>query len=263
MALAFDLISDLHVETWEGTFDWSDRATSPYCVVAGDVARDRSLAIQTLAHLGRCYQAVFYIDGNDEHRNYMEDLDGSYRSLARQLSQLKNVVYLQDNVAVVDNIAFVGTNGWWGWDFDMTIDPTESAIWFQAKHSLSSDAIKRLTRMSNQDSTYLSSSVKRLQTHNDVKKIVIVTHTVPDPALIEHDIGLVGKHKFNQMGNSFIGSALSQDTENKIHTWCFGHYHGSVDQIRNNARFVNNCRGRGDTEFCQHVYHPKRIVIDF
>lgn len=263
MALAFDLISDLHVETWPESFDWTDRITSPYCVVAGDIAKDRSVVLQTLAHLGRCYQAVFYIDGNDEHRNYMEDLDGSYRSLARQLTQLKNVVYLQDNVAVVDGIAFVGTNGWWGWDFDLTVDPTESAVWYQTRHSLSSDAIKRLTKMSNQDATYLISSVKRLQTHNDVKKIVIVTHTVPDPALIEHDISLEGTHRFNTMGNSFIGSAFAQDTEHKIHTWCFGHYHGSVDQIRNNARFVNNCRGRGDTEYCQHVYHPKRIIIDF
>lgn len=263
MALAFDLISDLHIDTWPEPFDWTDRATSPYCVVAGDISKDRSAVIQTLSHLGRCYQAVFYIDGNDEHRDYMEDLDGSYRSLARQLAPLKNVVYLQDNVAVVDNIAFVGTNGWWGWDFDMTVDPTESALRYQDKHALSSDAIKRLTRMSNQDSTYLISSVKRLQTHNDVKKIVVVTHTVPNPALIEHDITLDGTYKFNQMGNSYIGTAFEHDTERKIHTWCFGHYHGSVDQIRNEARFVNNCRGRGDTEFCQHAYHPKRIVVDF
>ena len=262
MALAFDLISDLHIDTWPEPFDWTDCATSPYCVVAGDIARDRSAVIKTLAHLGQCYQAVFYIDGNEEHKNYMEDLDGSYRALAKQLAQLKNVVYLQDNVAVVDGIAFVGTNGWWGWDFDMTIDPTESALWYQHKHNLSSESIKRLTRMSNQDSTYLISSIKRLQTHNDVKKVVVVTHTVPDPALIEHDISLDGSYKFNQMGNSYIGSALAHDTEHKIHTWCFGHYHGSVDQIRNDARFVNNCRGRGDTEFCQHAYHPKRIVVD-
>lgn len=129
MALAFDLISDLHIDTWSEPFDWTDRVTSPYCVVAGDIACDRSAVIETLAHLGRCYQAVFYIDGNDEHKYHMEDLDDSYRALAKQLAPLKNVVYLQDNVAVVDGIAFVGTNGWWGWDFDMTVDPTESALW--------------------------------------------------------------------------------------------------------------------------------------
>ena len=40
MSFSFDLISDIHAETWPD-FDWTGRATSPYCVVAGDVARDR------------------------------------------------------------------------------------------------------------------------------------------------------------------------------------------------------------------------------
>jgi len=67
MSFAFDLISDLHVETW-GDFIWTGQATSPYCVVAGDIARDRNVVIDALKHLGQCYQAVFYVDGNDEHR---------------------------------------------------------------------------------------------------------------------------------------------------------------------------------------------------
>jgi hypothetical protein len=82
MSFAFDLISDLHTETWPG-FDWSGLATSPYCVVAGDVARDRSVVVDSLRHLGQCYQAVFYVDGNDEHRYYLDDLNSSYADLAK------------------------------------------------------------------------------------------------------------------------------------------------------------------------------------
>jgi hypothetical protein len=67
----------------------------------------------------------------------------------------------------------------------------------------------------------------------------------------------------NVMGNRLMMQALAADTEHKIHTWCFGHYHGSVDQTRSGVRFVNNCRGRGNTTHSQYVYHPKRIVIDF
>jgi hypothetical protein len=33
------------------------------------------------------------------------------------------VVYLQDNVVVINGVAILGTNGWWGFDFDNTIDP--------------------------------------------------------------------------------------------------------------------------------------------
>ena len=42
MQLAFDLISDLHIGTWDGEFDWSGRATSPHCIVLGDVCEDRA-----------------------------------------------------------------------------------------------------------------------------------------------------------------------------------------------------------------------------
>jgi hypothetical protein len=106
------------------------------------------------------------------------------------------------------------------------------------------------------------SSVKRLQYHDDVKKIVCVTHTVPCADLISHDIDLAGHLKFNTMGNSFMMQALSADIKNKVHTWCFGHYHGSVDQIHQGVRFVNNCRGRGGSRWSQHVYHPLRITVD-
>ena len=47
MSFAFDLISDLHVETWD-QFDWSHQATSPVCVLAGDIGRDRDTVTRTL-----------------------------------------------------------------------------------------------------------------------------------------------------------------------------------------------------------------------
>ena len=100
MTFAFDLISDLHVETWD-TFDWSGQATSPYCVVAGDVARDRQRLLDALTHLGQCYPGgVFYVDGNDEHKDYLDDLGASYQALAQDIDVIPNVVYMQDNVII-------------------------------------------------------------------------------------------------------------------------------------------------------------------
>ena len=262
MSLAFDLISDLHIDTW-GEFNWEGQATSPVCVVAGDLARDRDTVIRALKHLGKCYQAVFYVDGNEEHTEYLEDLGGSYNDLVRRIKRIPNVVYLQDNVVVVDGVAILGTNGWFGYDFDLGISAEQVDQWAQEKYKLTANATKNIARMSNTDASYMIASVQRLQRHNDVKKIVMVTHTVPDPALIAHDIDLEGTMKFNVMGNRLMMQAMAHDTENKIHTWCFGHYHGSVDQIRSGIRFVNNCRGRGDTMYSKHVYYPQRIVIDF
>jgi hypothetical protein len=263
MQFTFDLISDLHIETWNEPFDWSGRATSPHCVVVGDIAQDRSHIVECLVHLGQCYQAVFYIDGNAEHTNYRDRLVESYQDLVFRINTIPNVVYLQDNVVVVDGIAILGTNGWWGFDLDLGISPEQSQQWYAEKEGLNQDAIQSIKRMATTDANYMISSVKRLQTHVDVKKIVMVTHTVPIPELIAHDIDLDGSLRFNTMGNRFMQHALSQDTENKIHTWCFGHYHGSIDQTRNGVRYVNNCRGRGDTKYSQWAYHPLRITVSY
>ena len=249
MSFAFDLISDLHVETWD-QFDWHHQATSPVCIVAGDIARDRDIVTRTLKHLGQCYQAVFYIDGNDEHYSHLEDLGSSYSDLVRRIKRIPNVVYLQDN-------------GWFGFDFDLGIDASQVDQWCQENYYMSATATKNIARLSNTDASYMIDSVQKLQRHADVQKIVMVTHTVPDPALIAHDIDLDGSMKFNTMGNRLMMQAMAADTENKIHTWCFGHYHGSVDQTRSGIRFVNNCRGRQHTKYSQHVYHPQRIVVDF
>jgi hypothetical protein len=261
MKVAFDLISDLHIDTWNEPFDWTDRATSPYAIVAGDIAEDRKLLSDALTNLSRCYQAVFFIDGNDEHARYYHSLSDSYKDLTKRIAKISNVVYLQDNVVVVDGVGILGTNGWWGFDFELSIDPTQSSLWWQEKENLTSDIAKKISRMATNDAAYMINSVKRLQSHKDVKHILMVTHTVPCQQLIEHDIDLEGSMRFNMMGNRDMMQAVAADDGKKIHTWCFGHYHGSVDQIRHNVRFVNNCRGRSGSPWSHHVYHPRRIEI--
>lgn len=263
MQFSIDLISDLHVDSWRQEFDWTGLATSPYCIVAGDVARDRSVLLKTLRHLGQCYQAVFYIDGNDEHLDYYSDLAGSYKELTNKINKIPNVVYLQDNVVVVDGVAILGTNGWWGYDFAPHIDYDQASEWFQQLVNVTPEIADAVGRMSIADSTYMVNSVSRLQTHMDVQKIIMVTHTVPEYDLITHDIDLAGTARFNTMGNAYMSQTFLADHGHKIHTWCFGHYHGTIDQYRNGIRYVNNCRGREGTRWSQHVYHPRRIVIDF
>ena len=263
MQFTFDLISDLHVDTWPTEFDWTDQATSPYCILAGDVCSDRPLLYKTLAHLGQCYQAVFYVDGNDEHSNHINQLGVSYRQLAHNVKKIPDVVYLQDNVIVVNGIAILGTNGWWGYDFDLGIDAQSAAEWHQEKENLTDLNVHSIKRAGNTDATYMMASVKKLQTHRDVKKIIMVTHTVPLPELIYHDIELADRLPFNAMGNRFMQNALEMDTEHKIDTWCFGHYHGKIDQYREGVRYVNNCRGRGNTPYSQYAYHPLRITVEY
>jgi predicted phosphodiesterase len=263
MTFAFDLISDLHIDTWKD-FDWTGQATSPYCVVAGDVTRDRAELLAALEHLGQCYPGgVFYIDGNDEHSYYLDNLGDSYRSLYHDVSRIKNIVYLQDNVVIINGVAILATNGWWSYDFDSTIDLAQTVEWYRDRYNLHANDAMAINGIAYNDAAYIINSVRKLQTHNEVKAIVLVSHTVPAPWIIEHDIELAGSYRFNCMGNRHLARAIAEDTESKIHTWCFGHYHKSVDRNLQGIRYVNNCRGRGDSEYCQISYFPKRIEIDF
>lgn len=258
---AFDLISDLHIETWSD-FDWTGQPTAPYCVVAGDISRDKNVVVETLKHLGEQYIGVFYIDGNDEHRYDLNDLAGSYRDLESAVKKIKNVVYLQNHVVIINGVALLATNGWWTYDFDPNIDMEQTVEWHKQKYNLINGTESVIHDVALHDSEYMRSSVHRLQTHRDVKSIVMITHTVPAPWIIQHDPQLVDTYRFNSMGNSHMERVYSADTENKIRAWCFGHYHSPVDRLQHGIRYVNNCRGRGNTEWANHVYYPKRIEIE-
>ena len=262
MTFSFDLISDLHVETWNN-FDWTGQATSPYCIVAGDIGRNAAIVEDTLRHLGQCYQGVFYIDGNDEHRYQLDNLEQSYTDIAAAIAPIPNVVYLQSNVVIINGVALLATNGWWTYDFDPSINPDETKTWLQDRYGITSETAQEIATRAYHDAAYLARSVHRLQTHPDVQAIALVTHTVPAAWLVNHDLELDTEYRFNTMGNSHINLALDEDTEHKIRVWCFGHYHQGVDRDRNGIRYVNNCRGRGDSEWYQHAYYPKRITVDF
>jgi predicted phosphohydrolase len=263
MQFAFDLISDLHVETWD-SFDWTGQATSPYCVVAGDVCRDRAVLTRTLTHLGQCYPGgVFYVDGNDEHRDYLEDLGASYKALDQLIKPIPNVVYLQDNVVIVNGVAILGTNGWWTYDLDPAMDFEQTMAWYGDKTHASMNSVTAINGVAYHDAAYLINSVQKLQTHKEVRSIVVVSHTVPAAWLVAHDLQLADTWRFNTTGNPHMQRAMDEDTENKISVWCFGHYHGQVDQDLAGIRWVNNCRGRGDTDWRQVAYYPKRIEIEY
>ena len=263
MTVAFDLISDLHVETWD-PLDWTGQATSPYCVVAGDVARDRGRLLETLEHLGKCYPGgVFYIDGNEEHKNQLDDLGSSYQDLSKDLQSIRNVVWMQDNVIIIKGVAFLGTNSWWTYDFDPTINFEDSVRFVQDHFGLTEAEAANIGGIGFNDATYIANSIRKLQTHKEVGAIVLVTHTVPAPWLISHDPDLSGHYRFNGMGNSYISAAIDEDSEHKIHTWCFGHYHKPVDQSLGGINYYSNPRGRGNTPWKQSVFYPKRIEINF
>ena len=260
MTFAFDLISDLHVDD-QPDFDWSHQATSSVCIVAGDVARDRGLLKKTLTNLGRNYQAVFYIDGNDEHHGNLARLEQSYQDLSRDLDDIPNVTYLQDQVVIINGVAILGTNGWYTYDWTDRYSIEETKMGVEDYYGIDRAATNHIEIAAVTDAKYLEASVARLQTHVDVKDIIIVTHFVPHGKFLEHDPEMIGSYRINSSVNSVMPMCLSSDTEHKIKTWCFGHYHWPLDHHINDVRYVCNPRGRLNSPWHRDPYYPVRVEI--
>lgn len=259
MKLAFDLISDLRVSS-HTEFDWTSQATSPICVVAGDVAHDHSELRRVLKHLGKNYQAVFYIDGNDEHRHALETLDTNYAAVRAAVEGIDNVTYMHDHVVIINGVAIIATNGWWSFDWSKQFTVEETKAGVENHYGITNIGTSLIESIANSDSLYLDRSIARLQTFNDVKRIVIVTHTVPRGIFLQHDPDLAN-YRINSSINSNITMGLSSDTEKKVTTWCFGHYHWPVDQVIDNVRYVSNPRGRIDSPWHRNPYFPIRIEV--
>ena len=263
MKIHFDLISDLHVDTWDETFSWEGKATSPYAVVAGDISRERADIRPVLEEISKHYLMTMFVDGNDEHRWGLDNLGESYNTLKEDIGTIKDFIFLQDDCLVIDNVAFVGTNGWTCFDFAEDNSYLDNKRWMEERYKISMYAGQQIEAMAMSDAGFLCRTVKKLQTHPDIKKIVMISHFVPDVRLLKHDIHLDNSHRLGTTGNSWLTRCLEEDHEKKIDTWCFGHYHSDIEMNLDGIRYLNNARGRNGTDWCKPVYYPKRIEIEF
>lgn len=256
---AFDLISDLHVLP-DQEFSWEGKPTSLVAIVAGDISKDPATVVATMAELCSRYRQVFYIDGNTEHRYRLDNIQSNIDDLEKSLEPIPNLIYLNNKVVVSNGIAILGTNGWWDYEFDDSIDTDQCFDFVIDTYKITRDAAHQMLSLAYHDAAYLTRSIEKLQKHKDVNQIIVVTHTVPNPMLVSHDPVLHGSYKINLMGNSGMRTALDADTEKKITHWLFGHYHGRVDRAIGGVRYVNNPRGRPSDVF-HDPYHPLRISI--
>ena len=112
MIFAFDIISDLNLSEGE-PFDWVNKPTSLYCVIAGNITNDLHTLYRVIKHLSLLYQGVFYIDGSLEN-SQLQEKDRVISEIGKMFSGIKNAVYLHNNVVVIEGVAIVGVNGYYG-----------------------------------------------------------------------------------------------------------------------------------------------------
>jgi hypothetical protein len=230
MKIGFDVISDLNLDP-EESFNWEGKATSLYCIVAGNISNDLRTIHQTLLHLSRFYQGVFYTAGALEYENSIS-ISKRTEELTKICRTIRNVAHLHNHVVIVDGIAILGTNGWYG---NIAPDTQLSTIQLDVDRY--------------EDIGYLGNTLERLQLHLDVKKIVIVSHSVPGPELF-----------FGEEPNDIndlppLQTALINDLESKVCHWIYGHYNKTVDTTIDGINYINN------SYYKRKPYWAKRVEI--
>lgn len=232
MKIGFDVISDLNLDA-EDEFNWEGKPTSLYLIIAGNISDNLRVVHQTLLHLSRLYQGIFYISGSLEHES-MHFVKNRHDELNKLCKTIPNIAYLHKHVVIINGIAVVGCNGWYGNKIELASD-------LENLH---------LNAQNIEDGQYLTLSLEKLQLHLDVKKIVIVTHSAPGPELF------FGEEPSNILEYFTLRHALLNDTEHKVTHWLYGSYHKNVDINLGNINYINN------SSYSKDPYWPKRIEIE-
>jgi len=207
--IGFDLISDLNLSS-EDSFNWEDKATSLYCVVAGNISSDMGVLLNTLNHLSNFYQGIFYIPGSLEYKDVVS-IEKRTTEISNICNSIKGVALLYQHVVLIDGIAILGINGW-----------HNELVTEQAENDRYNDLI------------YLKNSIQKLQKHLDVKKIFVLTNAVPSNDLY------FGEIPKNLKGTPELVITLLADMESKVTHWGFGTYGKIVDTIVNGINYFNN-----------------------
>jgi len=229
MDIGFDIINDLYLEP-EESFNWENKATSLYCIVSGNVSSDMRTLRQTLAHLSHFYQGIFYIDGPLEFNNAIS-IGKRYQEITNICRMIHKVVFLRTQVIIMNGIGIIGANGWFNHTFN--------------------DYIKNanLEQYKMQDLAYLLHGVKNMQIHNDVKKILIVSGTVPNETFY------FGEEPESQ-NDTPLDLVLKADSMDKIKYWSFGSYKKIVDTKINDINYINN------PYIKKQPFYAKRVALD-
>lgn len=254
MKLNFDLISDLYLDTLED-FTWEGKATSLFCIVAGNISKDHAVLFGFLDYIAQFYEGVFFIDGDLEHDNFNGDFDSSYASLRDNLNDIEGVFFLHENIIILPGITLLATNGWTTFDFTSNNEITETMEFLEARENVPIDTANDIFKLAVTDQHYMYNSIESCQDMDEVTNLIVVTNSVPCPDFITHDDNYDGTLLGDVSGNSGLMDCLSNDPKKKVKTWIFGKYTGDIDYEINGVRFVNNPGLNKDLG----IYYPKII----
>jgi predicted phosphohydrolase len=228
---SIDLISDLNLSDTD-MFDWTGKPTSLFCAIAGNISDDLIVVQRVLEHLDEVYRGVFYIDGSLEHVN-IYNYDERILRIKEICDRLPNVMYLHNHAIIVNEVAIVGCNGWFG----------------NKKDIFDLEDVHQVQQLKMDDVSYLSNTIKKLQNQPEIEKILLISNSMPSEYLAFKN---ASSHFEDEMN---LAICLMFDIDQKIKTWIFGTNDIVVDIKIDRIHFMNNPRD------INVPYWPKRIEI--
>ena len=156
---------------------------------------------------------------------------------------------------------FVGFSGWWDYDKRSENSINEGLKYFEnwipkiSNSEVGSRAfIENVIEKSEEQQRQLYRILDYYEEHEEIKNVVIVTHTIP---LSQFALGSDGKQEtsFQLQSNS---RDLVDGRFKKLSKWIFGHTHNQFDKVVNNVHFIAHPRGRPE-DFNREEYNLKRI----
>lgn len=254
--MKLDLASDLHINHYT-PFRWENVTPSEAdtLLIAGDISENLEENCKFLLEAKKHYKNVCVTDGNHSHYNLN-------RYANERTSVSENEKYLTDKAAqddwtylpatdlIIDNTVIIGANGWYSWN---TCDARYSRVDYRDtwKQYMSDSRLIKFDLdepdgLAERDSKILTEKVLKYDKDENIKNIVIISHTIPILACLT-----IKEEKsssdviWNKLGGSFYNHHNENINElsSKIKMWGFGHTHFSWDLIKGTTRFVCNPRG--------------------
>ena len=244
MPINFDLVSDLYLTTLED-FSWEGKATSLFCIVAGNISADHDVLFAFLETL----------EGDLEHDLFEGDFDRSYSSIRDNLEAMERVFFLHENIVILPNATLLATNGWTTFDFTSKHTIDETLDFLEQREMVPIDVANNIFKLAVTDQHYMYNSIESVQDMDEVTNVILVTNSVPCPDFVKHNFDYDGTLLGDTCGTGGIRDCLDNDIKNKVNTWLFGKYPDAIEHDVDGVRYISNPGAHRDLD----IYYPKII----
>ena len=275
-----DIISDLHIDQWDTTLEnkypCGKIINSPLqfseninriLIVAGDISDDLDLSLEYLSNTSKYYKKILFVDGNHEHVLKYPALytKKEIEAKIKKYNKDNKLIYLSSRPHIENDTVFIGYNGWWNYKDEPFSYTKEDLEYFKDwmphldindhKQFIHNVSIKSLIEYN-----YLKKYLEIYQNNNNIKNIVIVTHTIPSQEFATEQIpsGEITKDYSYLLNTKFEN--ISKKIYSKLKYWIFGHVHSQYNEIKNNIYYICNPRGRPE-DYCRIDYKPLTLTI--